>query len=158
MSKAKKKYVDVSISQELLLRLKNEMDAAVGMARYGRFKSWLRNANLDSWQRQKWHWAYVNYNNQEWHCTCGLVIPKGAAPEVGGLEELDLDAAHRARGHRILPEFGEVVVAFTYDYTWMEELRVYYYDALCQVCGQHVLQRPGKEADAFADAHNISCG
>lgn len=158
MSKAKKKYVDVSISKELLSRLKNEMDAAVGMARYGRFKSWLRNANLDSWQRQKWHWAYVNYNNQEWHCTCGLVIPMNAQHEVKGLEDLELDAAHRAKGHLALSEFGPAVVAFIFDYTWMEERRVYFYDALCQVCGQYVLERSGTEADAFVNAHNISCG
>ena len=158
MSRTKKKYVDVSISQELLARLHNEMDAASGMARYGRFKAWLRNANLDSWQRQKWHWAYVDHAGKEWHCTCGLVIPNGAAPEVDGFAELELDAAHLAQGHRLLPEFGEVVVAFIFDYTWMEELWVYYYDALCQVCSAYVLERPGKEADAFADVHNKSCG
>jgi hypothetical protein len=158
MSTAKKKYVDVSISQELLSRLKKEMDDAAKAVRYWHYKSWLRKANLDSWQQQKWHWAYVDYNDEEWHCTCGLVIPKGIAPEVSGLAELDLDAAHLARGHRLLPEFGEVVVAFIFDYTWMEELWVYYYDALCQACGAYVLERPGKEADAFADAHNRGCG
>jgi len=26
------------------------------------------------------------------------------------------------------------------------------------VCGEYVLERPGKEADAFADAHNGRCG
>jgi len=157
MGKAKKKYVDVSVSKELLKQLHNEMDAVVGMARYGRFKVWLRRANLDSWQEQKWHWAYVNYNDQEWHCTCGLVIPMNAKHEVSGFEELELDAAHRAKGHLALPEFGAVVAAFIFDFTWMEDLRVYFYDALCQVCGEYVLERPGKEADAFVDAHNISC-
>jgi hypothetical protein len=81
-----------------------------------------------------------------------------AKPEVKGLEQLELDAAHRAKGHRKLPEFGEVVVAFIYDYKWMEELGVYHFDALCQVCGDFVLTRPGKEADMFAEIHNISCG
>jgi hypothetical protein len=57
-----------------------------------------------------------------------------------------------------LPEFGEVVVAFIYDFKWMEELRVYHYDALCQVCGDYVLTRPEKEADLFAEIHNDSCG
>jgi hypothetical protein len=71
---------------------------------------------------------------------------------------LDLDAAHRARGHRSLPDFGEVVVAFIYDYKWMEERGVYYFDAFCQVCGDYVLERPGRQADMFADIHNISCG
>ena len=80
-----------------------------------------------------------------------------AAAEVGGLEQLKLDAAHRARGHRALPDFGAVVVAFIYDYKWMEELGVYYYDAFCQVCGDYVLERPGIDADMFSDIHNISC-
>ena len=81
-----------------------------------------------------------------------------AAAEVGGLAQLDLDAAHRARGHRALPDFGGVVVAFIYDYKWMEERGVYYYDAFCQVCGDYVLERPGRQADMFADIHNLSCG
>jgi hypothetical protein len=158
MRKAKKKYVDVSVSDELLTRLKREQDAAVGMARYGRFKAWLHYANLNSWQHQKWHWGYVNNAGKEWHCTCGLVVEMDAKPEVKGLAQLELDAAHRAKGHRKLPEFGEVVVAFIYDYKWMEELGVYYFDAFCQVCGDFVLTRPGKEADTFAEIHNISCG
>jgi hypothetical protein len=40
----------------------------------------------------------------------------------------------------------------------MEERGVYYYDAFCQVCGDYVLELPGKEADMFAYIHNISCG
>jgi hypothetical protein len=158
IKKSKKSYVDVSVADELLVKLKREQNEAVGMARYGRFKAWLHYANLNSWQAQKWHWAYVNYCGQEWRCTCGLVIPMDAAAEVGGLENLDLDAAHRARGHRSLPDFGEQVVAFIYDYKWMEERRVYYYDAFCQVCGDSVSERPGKDADLFAQIHNISCG
>jgi hypothetical protein len=158
MPKAKKKYIDVSVSDELLKRLKREQNQAEGMARYGRFKAWLHYANLSTWQNQKWHWGYVNYCGQEWRCTCGLVIPMDAKAEVGGLAQLKLDAAHRARGHRSLPDFGEVVVAFIYDYKWMEERGVYYFDAFCQVCGDYVLERPGNEADMFADIHNISCG
>jgi hypothetical protein len=160
MRKAKKKYVDVSVAAELLVELKQKQNDALGgaMEKYGRFKNWLRYANLKSWQEQKWHWGYVNYCGEEWRCTCGLVIPMGAKHEVGGLAQLELDAAHRARGHRSLPDFGEQVVAFIYDYKWMEERGVYYFDAFCQVCGDYVLERPGKEADMFAEIHNISCG
>ena len=158
MRKAKKKYVNVSVSDALLTRLKKEQDAAEGMARYGRFKTWLHYANLNSWQHQKWHWGYINNADKEWHCTCGLVVAMDAVAEVNGLAQLELDAAHRALGHKSLPDFGEVVVAFIYDYKWMEDLGVYYYDAFCQVCGDYVLERPGKEADMFADIHNISCG
>ena len=153
-----KKYVDVKITNEKLEALKREQNAAVGMARYGRFKAWLHYANLNSWQNQKWHWAYVNYAGESWHCTCGLVVARGAVAEVGGLDALELDAAHRARGHRKLPDFGELVVAFIHDYKWMEDRGVYYFDAFCQVCGDYVLERPGREADMFTDIHNISCG
>ena len=158
MPKAKKKYVDVSVSNDLLEDLHSRMDGESGMRKYGRYKAWLHYANLNSWQHQKWHWGYVNYAGKEWHCTCGLAVAMDAVAEVGGLAGLELDAAHRARGHRSLPEFGEVVVAFIYDYKWMEELGVYYYDAFCQVCGDYVRTRPGIDADVFADIHNISCG
>ena len=158
MPKAKKKYVEVSVPKDLLEDLHSRMNAESGMAKYGRYKAWLHYANLNSWQHQKWHWGYVNYAGKEWHCTCGLAVAMDAVAEVDGLAGLELDAAHRARGHRSLPEFGEVVVAFIYDYKWMEELGVYYYDAFCQVCGDYVITRPGKEADMFAEIHNISCG
>ena len=158
MRKAKKIYLDVSVSDELLTRLKKEQDAAVGMAKYGRFKAWLHYANLNSWQNQKWHWAYVNYAGESWHCTCGLAVAMDAVAEVGGLAGLELDAAHRARGHRSLPDFGDQVVAFIYDYKWMEERGVYYYDAFCQVCGDSVLERPRQVAEMFSNIHNISCG
>ena len=161
MTKAKKsakKYVDLKITSGELEDLHSKMDGEVGMAKYGRFKAWLHYANLNSWQHQKWHWGYVNNAGKEWHCTCGLVVAMDTVAEVGGLAHLELDAAHRGRGHRSLPDFGEVVVAFIYDYKWMEELGVYYYDAFCQVCGDYVLERPGSDADMFADIHNISCG
>ena len=161
MSKPKenaKQYVELKITSQQLEELHSKMDGEVGMAKYGRYKAWLHYANLNSWQNQKWHWGYVNYAGKEWHCTCGLVIVMGAVHEVRGLVKLELDAAHRAKGHRKLPEFGEVVVAFIYDYKWMEELGVYHYDTLCQVCGDYVLTRPGKEADMFTEIHNSSCG
>ena len=160
MPKAKKKYVDVSVAAELLIELKQKQNDAPGgaMEKYGRYKAWLHYANLNSWQHQKWHWGYVNYAGKQWHCTCGLVVEMDAVAEVGEVAGLELDAAHRARGHRSLPDFGAVVVSFIYDYKWMEDLGVYYYDAFCQVCGDYVLERPGREADMFADIHNASCG
>jgi hypothetical protein len=158
MTKGKKKYIDVHVSKDLLARLQKELDAAVGKSRYVRFKVWLHYANLDSWQQQKWHWAYVNNDDKEWHCTCGLVTPKGAEPEFSGFDELVLDQSHMASGHRALPEFDYEVVAFIFDYTWVEDRRVYFYDALCQMCGAYVLEHPGKKADDFVDEHNMRCG
>jgi len=118
MPKAKKKYVDVSVAAELLVELKQKQNDTPGgtMEKYGRFKNWLRYANLKGWQEQKWHWGYVNYAGREWHRTCGLVIPMGAKAEVGGLAQLDLELAHRGRERRSMPDYGEVVVAYIYDY------------------------------------------
>ena len=48
------KYKDVRVSERLLDRLKKEQDEAEGMAKYGRFKTWLHYANLKSWQEQGW--------------------------------------------------------------------------------------------------------
>ena len=157
MRKKKYKYVDVSVSSELLRDLKQQQNEAPGMARYGRFKAWLHYANLDNRQKNKYHYAYVNYCGEAWHCTCGLVVDLDAAPEVGGFANFNLDGVQRAKGHRELPDFGDVVVAFIFECTWMEEVQRYYFDALCQVCGDSVTQRPGKDADLFASIHNISC-
>lgn len=153
-----KKYVDLKITDEKLEELRSKMDGQVGMAKYGRYQAWLHYANLNSWQNQKWHWGYVNYEGKAWYCTCGLIVPMDEAAEVVGLEGLVLDLAHRTKGHRKLPNFEQPVVSFIYDYKWMKIFEVYYFDAFCQVCGDSVQERPGLEADAFADAHNTSCG
>jgi len=69
------------------------------------------------WQKQRGHSGYMNLCGQEWQFKCGLVIPIGVKHEVLGLEHWELDAAHRARGHRALPDFGDQLVAFLFDYT-----------------------------------------
>ena len=55
-----KKYSKVFVSDELLERLQREQDEAEGMAKYGRFKTWLHYANLKSWQDQGWHFNYLD--------------------------------------------------------------------------------------------------
>ena len=151
------KYADVSVSKGLLERLKKQQNEAVGMARYGRFKAWLHYANLQSWQFQKWHFNYLNYNGVEHHCTCGLIIPIQAEPEVDGFTKLNLDRAHRARGHRNLPSMVGDCVAFIYDYQYMEDRDLYFYKALCQVCHEHTGLLSAKGADWFVDQHNETC-
>ena len=151
------RYADVRVSESLLARLKKEQNEAVGMARYGRFKNWLHYANLKSWQRQGWHFNYVNFNGVENHCTCGLIVHVDAEPEVKGLEELQLDRVQSARGHRNLPSLRGECVAFIYDYKWIETEGVYFYKALCQVCGDRTKLLPGRRADAFAAEHNGTC-
>jgi hypothetical protein len=66
MSKRNKKsYIDLAITNEKLEELHSKMDGESGMGKYGRFKAWLRYANLNSWQHQKWHWGYVNYAGKQ---------------------------------------------------------------------------------------------
>ena len=152
------KYAEVSVSKDLLERLKKEQNEAEGMARYGRFKTWLHYANLQSWQAQGWHFNYLNYNGVELHCTCGLIVPIDAEAELNGFAELTLDRVHRALGHRNLPSLRGESVAFIYDYEYKDTKGVYFYKALCQKCHAHTELLPGKGARWFVDEHNKSCG
>lgn len=127
------------------------------MARYGRYKTWLHYANLQSWQRQRWHFNYLNYNGVELRCTCGLIVEIGSEPQFLGLEDLELDQVQRAVGHRNLPGFEGYCVAFIHGYRWMEEKGIYFYEAICQVCEEYTELIPGIAANAFVDKHNQAC-
>ncbi|CAN2242755.1 hypothetical protein MCEMZLE12_01045 [actinobacterium SCGC AAA044-D11] len=160
MSGIEKQYVSVSVSEELLVRLKRDQDKAVGMAKYGRFKAWLHYANLQSWQNQGLHFRYVNNEGKEHWCTCGLIVPIGSDGDVKGLDDLELDDVHVAFGHRKLPSLKGITKALIYDSTWVEGSKdrhfnhgTYYYSAMCQVCLKHVKDLPGVDADAFVAAH-----
>jgi hypothetical protein len=152
------KYAKVKVSKRLLASLEKDMDEAVGMARYGRFKSWLHYANLQSWQEQGWHFNYLNYSGEERHCTCGLAVPIDAQPEINAIEGLDLDPVQVAKGHRKLPELAGVCVAFIYDFEWNAEKGVYFYKALCQSCGSHTELVSNSQAREFENEHNAACG
>ena len=151
------KYADVSVSRDLLERLKKDQEQAEGMARYGRFKAWLHYANLQSWQEQGWHFNYLNYSGVELRCTCGLIVPIDAEAEVEGFKQLNLDRLQRARGHRNLPSFAGECVAFIFDFEYKEKKGVYFYKALCQACGSYTGLLPGKGARWFVDEHNKGC-
>ena len=164
MSKKEKKYASVSVEEELLVRLKQEQDKAVGMEKYGRFKAWLHYSNLKSWQNQGLHFRYVNNQGTEHWCTCGLIVPNGSKPDVKGLEHLELDDVHVAFGHRNLPSLTGWTNALIYDSTWVEgspekhfNHGTYHYSAICQACLEHVKDLPGADADAFVLAHK-ECG
>jgi hypothetical protein len=160
MSGKVKKYADVSVSEELLVRLKRDQDKAVGMARYGRFKAWLHYANLKRWQSQGLHFRYLNNEGKEHWCTCGLIVPIGSEPDVEALDSLGLDEVHTAFGHRNLPSLKGNTKAIIYNFLWVEDSGakhfshgVYHYSALCQTCFEHVKDVPGADADTFAAAH-----
>ena len=152
-----KKYADVVVTERELTRLKNAQSRATGMAKYGRYKAWLHYANLKSWQEQGWHFSFVVYNSVENHCTCGLIVPLDANPEVTGFKKLDLDRAHRASGHRNLPSLEGECVAFIYGYEWKPKEGVYYYTAICQTCESFTELQPSEDSRAFVDDHNQKC-
>jgi hypothetical protein len=153
-----KKYAKVFVSEELLVRLKQEQDRAEGMTKYWRFKAWLHYANLQTWQDQGWHFNYLDSGNELTHiCTCGLSVHIDDEPEVSGFDQLNLDLVQGTRGHRNLPSLEGVCVAFIYNYKLMEKEDTYFYTALCQACGAHTELLPGKAADAFVDEHNQKC-
>jgi len=152
-----RKYVDVTVSKELLERLEKDKQEAVGQARYGRFKAWLHYANLASWQGQGWHVNYLNYMGKELHCTCGLSIPIDAEPEAEEVKGVHLDRVQRAYGHRNLPTFEGVTIAFIVDYEWRSELGDYWYQAFCQGCGELSQICPPASAKEFVRAHNENC-
>jgi hypothetical protein len=96
------KYANVKVTEQLLADLEKDKAEAVGMARYGRFKAWLHYANLKSWQEQGWHFNYLNHSGEAHHCTCGLIVPIGADPEINAIAGLNLDEVQMAKGHRKL--------------------------------------------------------
>jgi hypothetical protein len=153
-----KKYAKVEVSEQLLAHLKKDQDKAEGMAKYGRFKTWLHYANLKRWQDQGWHFNYLDSGNELTHiCTCGLSVHIDDEPEVSGFDQLKLDLVQSTRGHRNLPSLEGVCVAFIYNFKLMEVEDEYFYTALCQACRSYTELLPGNEADAFVDRHNQAC-
>lgn len=164
MGKKDKQYASVSVSEELLVELKQKQDDAVGMAKYGRFKAWLHYANLQGWQNQGLHFRYVNNQGKEHWCTCGLIVPNGSEPEIKGPVELELDVVHVAYGHRNLPSLKGQTIALIFDSTRVEGLETkhfnhgsYHYSALCQGCLEYVKDLPGADADLFVAEHKKKC-
>jgi len=153
-----RKYSNVLVSDAMLSRLESEMNAAEGMARYGRYKNWLHYANLRRWQDQGWHFHYLSSGSERHaYCTCGLAVGVDDNPEVVGLDVLKLDVVQSARGHRNLPSLKGVCEAFIFEYEFIREKDSYYFRAVCQACRSYTELLPGAEADAFVDRHNQSC-
>ena len=56
---SKKRYVDTYVDPAYLASLKKAMDDEHSPKKYGKFKAWLHYANLQRWQNQGWHYAYL---------------------------------------------------------------------------------------------------
>lgn len=159
---AKRKYVNTFVDPKRLELLKQEMDLEKSPKKYYRYKAWLHYANLKSWQEQGWHWGYVNNSGREYHCTCGLVAginqPSGLSSSVQQkLLEFKLDDVQRIKGHRSLPGFDKLVVALFVDFKWDETAQIYLWSAICQKCGEFVVEANPIDAVAFVTKHNEGC-
>ena len=159
---SEKKYVDTSVTDAQLKKLKKEQDEEKSSNTYYKFKTWLHYANLQSWQGQRWHFAYVNYCGEEMRCTCGLAVPidskSDLKPEVfEKLRVLNLDLVQKSTGHRQLPTFEGQVNAFIYNYTHVGGLAMYNYHCLCQRCGEHLSNQSGSDAVIWCKFHNQVC-
>jgi hypothetical protein len=161
-------YSEVFVSEEKLASLKKIMDETIGESKYYRFKAWLHFANLERWQSQRWHHGYLSSQEGD-ICTCGLVMDEVSLAELNEdaalgssmyatLRALGVEPIHLIAGHRNLPTLSGLAVAFTYDYQHHEELNAYLWDALCQGCGETVLQQRNDLTDAFVEQHNAKCG
>ena len=162
LTMSEKKYVDTSVTDEQLKKLKKAQDEEKSPNAYYKFKAWLHYANLQSWQGQRWHFAYVNYCGEEMRCTCGLAVPinnrSDLKPEVSKkLGVLNLDLVQKSAGHRQLPTFEGQVDAFIYDYSYVGGLAMYNYHCLCQRCGEHLSNQSGSEANTWCKFHNQVC-
>ena len=162
LTMSEKKYVDTSVTDEQLKELKKAQDEEKSSNAYYKFKAWLHYANLQSWQGQRWHFAYVNYCGDEMRCTCGLAVPinnrSDLKPEVSKkLGVLNLDLVQKSTGHRQLPTFEGQVDAFIYDYSYVGGLAMYNYHCLCQRCGEHLSNQSGSEANTWCKFHNQVC-
>jgi hypothetical protein len=79
---SEKRYVDTYVDPAYLAQLKKAMDDEHSPKKYGKFKAWLHYANLQRWQNQGWHYAYLNYNGKELHCTCGLAVELNSKSDI----------------------------------------------------------------------------
>jgi hypothetical protein len=159
---AMKKYVNTLVDSKLLEKLKNEMDAEKAPNKYGKYKVWQHYANLQAWQQQGWHFAYINNAGKEMHCTCGLAVAykskSNLSTEVlNKLAAIELDQVQRIKGHRNFPRLNGRSTAIIINLIWVEEDGHYLWDVICQGCGESALTEPEIKAKEFVAKHNKTC-
>jgi hypothetical protein len=159
---SEKKYVETSITNTELKKLKKAKNDEAIMNGYYEFKRRLFDDELKNWQKEGRHFAYLNYGGEEMRCTCGLVVPKNDESDLkpavlNKLSGLDLDLVQKSSGHRQLPSCQGQVDAFVYSYTYVGGLGMYNYHCLCQQCGEHIKDKSGNEAITWCKFHNLVC-
>ena len=156
------KYVNTLVDSKLLEKLKNEMDAENSPNKYGRYKAWQHYANLQAWQQQGWHYAYINNAGRELHCTCGLVVTYKSKSNLSAkvlkrLSRIELDQVQQMNGHRNFPQLSSRSTAIIVNFIWVEENGHYLWDVICQGCGDLALMEPEINAKKFVTEHNKAC-
>ena len=156
-------YEKVDLSERTLERLRQEMEKAEPLKRFGRYKAWLHYANLKRWREQGHHFHYLSGPNSI-HCTCGLVINRDEdgsfdwdVSEVGEISSLKLDDVHWVKGHLNLPSGRGRTVALIYNFFYAKEVNKYFWDAFCQECGSVTQKKVLLEAKEFVKEHNKTC-
>jgi hypothetical protein len=159
-------YLEVKVSKEKILKLKEDMDRANPSSKYGRYKAWLHYANLESAQASGMHFRYLTQSAllvaDKFICTCGLYIEEGEAlPDLfisaeieDRSRELLLDPVQKVRGHRDLDEFKSASCALIVGSRYIQSKSCYLYSAYCQECGEIVFEKRNEEAKAFVNNHN----
>jgi hypothetical protein len=160
-------YMDVRVPKEKLAKLKYEMDSASGPRKYGRYKAWLHFANLKMWQGQGHHFRYLTEvgDKRKLICTCGLYLVEGVLPESNTVSqsvrfkllELSLDPIQTIKGHRSLNDFVSDTCALIVDYKWIEGTSDYLWTAICQECGEVLVEVRNEVAKGFVETHNRKC-
>jgi hypothetical protein len=161
---SKKRYVDTYVDLAYLEHLRKAMDDEHSPKKYSKYKAWLHYANLQSWQEQGWHFAYLNYMGKELHCTCGLVVPIGntvTSDIKEGVRKrwagLNLDRVQLQTGHRNLPSLIGTTTAILVNFKWIEDGDYYIWDGICQGCGEYLVEMKGEEIKKFLNNHKENC-
>lgn len=156
-------YEKQDLSESTLERLRREIERVEPLKRFGRYKTWLHYANLKRWRDQGHHFHYLS-GPDSIHCTCGLVINRGADGNflrdvlaVGEISSLKLDDVHWVKGHVNLPSGRGRTVALIYDFIYKEDINDYLWDAFCQECGSVTQKKVLLEAKEFVKEHNKTC-
>jgi hypothetical protein len=158
---SEKRYVDTYVDPAYLASLKKAMDDEHSPKKYGKFKAWLHYANLQRWQNQGWHYAYLNYNGKELHCTCGLAVELNSKSDINiDIQEkwapLNLDLVQLQTGHRNLPSLKGQTSSFLVNFSWVEKGDFYTWDGICQGCGKSSTAMTNPAVHLFKRTH-LSC-
>jgi hypothetical protein len=74
------------------------------------------------------------------------------------LDGIELEQIHLVRGHKSLPSLKGETVALIVGFIYTEEVNEYLWTAICQQCGDYVVEGKNADAKSFVKTHNRICG